>query len=35
MATFNYSSKSSIKDNLTEILVGAGLIIKENNNQIG
>ena len=27
MATFNYSSKSSIKDNLTEILVGAGLII--------
>ena len=27
MATFNYSSKSSIKDNLTEILGGAGLII--------
>jgi len=35
MTTFNYSSKSSIKDNLTEILIGAALIIKENNNQIG
>ena len=27
MTTFNYSSKSSIKDNLTEILIGAALII--------
>ena len=27
MSTFNYSSKSSIKDNLTEILIGAALII--------
>ena len=27
MTTFNYSSKSSIKDNLTEILTGAALII--------
>ena len=35
MTTFNYSSKSSIKDNLTEILIGAALIIKGNNSQIG
>ena len=27
MTTFNYSSKSSVKENLTEILVGAALII--------
>lgn len=27
MTTFNYSSKSSIKDNLTETLIGAALII--------
>lgn len=27
MKTFNYSSKASIKDNLTEILIGAALII--------
>ncbi len=27
MTTFNYSSKSSIKDNLIEILIGAALII--------
>ena len=26
MKTFNYSSKASIKDNLTEILIGAALI---------
>lgn len=27
MATFNYSSKSSVKDNLTEVLIGLALII--------